>query len=150
MIITDLTLLKDGKNRLLSLDIGEKTIGLAVSDLMWLVANPRTTISRKSMDLDVKNLLDHMKNENAVALVMGFPLNMNGTQGPSCKRVMDLVEALCRTQDIPVFLWDERLSTVAVTRTLLEADMSRKKRGQIVDKMAASFILQGVLNSLRF
>lgn len=144
--ISDLQKIKDHKNRLLSLDVGEKTIGLAISDAMWMIATPHETIKRKSLQADVDMLLSIKKQYNVMAFVMGYPLHMNGTEGASCARVMQLIDAL--GDALPVFLWDERLSTAAVERTLIEADTSRKKRKKVIDKLAASYILQGVLNRL--
>ena len=146
--ISDLTAVKNNKNRLLSLDIGEKTIGLALSDSMWMIATPQETVKRKSIKADVDLLLNFKNQDNVSAFIMGYPLHMNGTEGLSCARVMQLVEAL--GDEFPVLLWDERLSTSAVERTLIAADTSRKKRKQVVDKLAASYILQGVLDRLRY
>ncbi|HCU06346.1 MAG TPA: Holliday junction resolvase RuvX [Holosporales bacterium] len=146
--ITDLKRIKDNKNRLLSLDVGEKTIGLAISDAMWMIATPHETIKRKSLQADVDILLSIKKQYNVAAFIMGYPLHMNGTAGVSCARVINLAEAL--GDDFPVLLWDERLSTSAVERTLIEADTSRKKRKKVIDKLAASYILQGVLDRLGY
>lgn len=146
--IPDLNKIKNNKNRLLSLDVGEKTIGLAISDVMWMIATPNETIKRKSLKSDSDVLLSIKKNYNVAAFIMGYPLHMNGTEGDSCARVMQLVQAL--GDEIPVLLWDERLSTSAVERTLIEADTSRKKRKQVIDKLAASYILQGVLDRLSY
>ena len=146
--IPDLKKIKNNKNRLLSLDVGEKTIGLAISDVMWMIATPNETIKRKSLKSDSDVLLSFKKQHNVAAFIMGYPLHMNGTEGDSCARVMQLVQAL--GDELPVLLWDERLSTSAVERTLIEADTSRKKRKQVIDKLAASYILQGVLDRLSY
>lgn len=146
--ISDLKAMKNNKNRLLSLDVGEKTIGLALADSMWMIGTPQETIKRKSLKADVDVLLNFQKQYNVSAFIMGYPLHMNGTEGVSCERVMQLVQAL--GDELPVLLWDERLSTSAVERTLIEADTSRKKRKKVVDKLAASYILQGVLDRISY
>ncbi|PIZ33741.1 MAG: Holliday junction resolvase RuvX [Alphaproteobacteria bacterium CG_4_10_14_0_8_um_filter_37_21] len=146
--ISDLKAIKNHKNRLLSLDIGEKTIGLALSDSMWMIATPQETIKRRSLKADIDVLIGFKNQFNVSAFIMGYPLHMNGTEGKSCDRVMTLVEAL--GDEFSVLLWDERLSTSAVERTLIAADTSRKKRKQVIDKLAASYILQGVLDRLRY
>jgi putative Holliday junction resolvase len=138
--------LKKGKTRLLGMDVGEKTIGLALSDTEWSIATGFLTIKRTTFKNDQDHIEKIIKEYAVTALVMGYPLNMNGTEGPSCERVHKLAEIL---NDIPIHLWDERLSTVAVTRTMISADVSRKKRAEHVDKMAACFILQGVLDRCR-
>jgi putative Holliday junction resolvase len=146
--IPDLKKIKDNRNRLLSLDVGEKTIGLAMSDVMWMIATPYETIKRKLLKDDVAILLSLKQQYDINAFVIGYPLHMNGTEGASCARVMQLVEAF--RDDFPVLLWDERLSTSAVERTLIQADTSRKKRKTVIDKLAASYILQGVLDRLSY
>ncbi|CAO4840619.1 MAG: Putative pre-16S rRNA nuclease [Holosporales bacterium] len=148
MIIDICHIKKEIGKRVLGLDVGEKTIGLALSDTLWTIATPKITLKRQyPIQKDVDSLITLINDENVCALVMGFPLNMNGTQGPSCQRVLDLCAHL---ENIPVILWDERLSTVAVQRTMLSADISRKKREQHVDKLAASYILQGALDRVNF
>lgn len=148
MIVDICHIKKQIGKRVLGLDVGEKTIGLALSDTLWTIATPKTTLKRQypiQIDIDALNIL--IANELICTLVIGLPLNMNGTQGPSCQRVLDL----CTYFDqIPIILWDERLSTVAVERAMLSADISRKKRAQHVDKLAASYILQGVLDRINF
>lgn len=144
-----LTPLKTNKNRLLGLDVGDKTIGVSLSDLLWSLASPHLLIKRKNNISDLKEIEKICYDYNVTAIIIGYPLNMNGTEGPQSLKVRELSEKLLTLVTIPIYLWDERLSTVAVTKTLLEADMSRKKRSQVVDKMAATFILQGVLDFLR-
>lgn len=141
--------LKDGKGRLLGLDVGSKTIGLALSDTTWTVATPLETLRRTKFSKDILYLMDLIAKNEIAALVVGWPLNMNGTQGPRCQSVDQFIKNVQGHLDMPIALWDERWSTAAVTRTLIEADVSRKKRGDVVDKMAASFILQGALDALR-
>lgn len=134
--------------RLLGLDLGEKTIGLALSDVMLTVATPLETLARKKFSLDAEALMAHVKKHIVGGLVVGLPLNMNGTEGPSAQSARAFARNFLAKHDLPILFWDERLSTAAVTRTLLEADVSRAKRKDVVDKMAASFILQGVLDFL--
>ncbi len=147
----DIQKLKDGLNkdqRLLGLDVGTKTIGLALSDTRLSIASPLSTIRRKKFTLDAIELLAIMAEHDIGGLVIGFPLNMDGSEGPKCQSIRQFKTNMAEKTDVPMAFWDERLSTVAVTRTLLEADTSRAKRKQVVDKMAASFILQGALDSL--
>jgi putative Holliday junction resolvase len=138
---------KSKNSRLLGIDVGEKTLGLALSDINWIIATPLETLKRTTLQNDKQNLLNLIKNYNICALILGYPLNMNGTKGPSCERVDKLVEIF---QEFPTLCWDERLSTVAVTKTLINADLSRMKRKNHVDKMAAAYILQGVLDGISF
>lgn len=147
--LDELKELKTGKNRLLGLDLGEKTIGLALSDLTWFISSPFEVIRRTTIETDYKALQKAILEFNIAALVIGLPLNMNGSEGPQAQKARAFVDALAEVIDIPVYFWDERLSTVAVTRTLLAADVSRKRRSQVVDKMAATFILQGALDRCR-
>ena len=133
----------------MGLDPGTKTLGLAVSDNTRLIASPLHTIRRKKFSEDGPAMLATYHEKNAVALVVGLPVNMDGSHGPRTQSVRDFCTNLLKIEDIPLFLWDERLSTAAVERTLLEGDMSRKKRAENIDKMAAAYILQGVLDRLR-
>ena len=147
--ITDLKAQTPHYCRLLGLDLGSKTIGLAVSDAMQTIATPLETIRRAKFTKDAEQLCAIIEREEIGALVMGLPLNMDGSEGPRVQSTRAFIRNLSPKIEIPVVLWDERLSTVAVTRTLLEADASRKRRAEVVDKMAASFILQGALDRLR-
>lgn len=147
--IDELKALKLKKGRVLGLDLGEKTIGLAMSDATWFISSPLEVIRRTTLENDFKALQKVIDTFSIVAFVIGLPLNMNGSEGPQVKKARSFVDDLLKEIDIPVYFWDERLSTVAVTRTLLEADLSRKKRAKVVDKMAATFILQGVLDCCR-
>ena len=139
--------LKTGE-RLLGLDLGEKTIGVATSDVMRMIATPLITLARSKFTLDAEALLAIVDKNGVGGLVIGLPLNMNGTEGPSVQSARAFARNFETKRSIPMLFWDERLSTAAVTRTLLEADMSRAKRKEVVDKMAASFILQGVLDAM--
>lgn len=141
---------KNGKCRLLGLDVGDKTIGLSLSDPSWIIATPFKLIKRQNNIRDVTDIQAIIDEYVVGALVIGLPLSLKGAEGPQAEKVRKYVEKLEAVVDIPYAFWDERLSTVAVTRTLLEADMSRKRRSEVVDKMAATFILQGVLNYLSY
>ena len=134
---------------LLGLDPGTKTLGLAISDRTRLIATPLKTIRRKKFTPDAAELLEIYETNQAAALIIGLPMNMNGTAGPRVQSVKDFANNLMKIRDIPIFFWDERLSTMAVTRSMIDADMSRKKRAENVDKLAAGYILQGVLDRLR-
>ncbi len=134
--------------RLLGLDIGTKTIGLALSDESRAFASPLRTIKRSKFTPDAEDILKVCEESNVGGLVLGLPLNMNGTEGPRAQSARTFARNLRKLTDIAITFWDERLSTAAVTRTLIEADTSRKKRAEVIDKMAAAYILQGVLERL--
>ena len=135
-------------SRLMGLDLGTKTIGLAISDLSRTVASPLETIRRKKFSEDIKVLLEHADTLNISAFVIGLPLNLDGTEGPRVQATRAFARNLGQHTDLPVVFWDERLSTVAVERTLMEADASRKRRAEVIDKMAAAYILQSALDRL--
>jgi len=136
--------------RYMSLDIGDRTIGIAVSDLLGLTAQGVETIRRRKEEDDLKRLGELMEQYETKSLVSGLPKNMDGTEGDRCSIVKEFMDKVKETYpDVEVVFWDERLSTVAATRSLIEADVSRKKRKKVIDKMAAVFILQGYLDSLR-
>lgn len=134
--------------RLMGLDLGTKTIGLALSDVRLSIATPFDTIRRTKFTKDAEALFAHLDKHEVGGLVVGLPVEMDGTQGARCQSTRAFVRNLLGLRDLPVALWDERLSTAAVTRTLLEADSSRAKRALVVDKMAAAYILQGCLDFL--
>jgi putative holliday junction resolvase len=136
------------KASLMGLDLGTRTIGVAVSNPERTLASPRETIQRTKLKNDLPRLLALIDAEQSAALVLGLPLNMDGSEGPRCQATRQFATDLLKARDIDIVLWDERLSTVAVTRTLLEADMSRARRGEVVDKMAAAYILQGFIDWL--
>ncbi|MCT4655362.1 MAG: Holliday junction resolvase RuvX [Cohaesibacter sp.] len=140
--------LKPGQ-RLLGLDLGTKTIGLALSDGSLMIATPLETIHRKKFTQDAEQMLAIIEANNVAGLLMGMPYNMDGTEGPRAQATRDFVHSFKEKCPLPVAFWDERLSTVAVTRTLLDADTSRSRRGEVVDKMAASYILQGALDRIK-
>jgi putative Holliday junction resolvase len=149
MALIDLTELRATSGALLGVDPGTKTYGLAISDRTRLIATPLCTIHRTKFTPDAQSLLKTYHENDVQALVVGHPINMDGSHGPRTQSVRDFCTNLMRIDDIPIFLWDERLSTMAVTRTMLADDMSRAKRAKNVDKMAAAYILQGVLDRLR-
>jgi putative Holliday junction resolvase len=143
--------LKDSLNkdqRWLGIDMGTKTMGLALSDVTLTIATPLDTLRRGKFTHDAESLQAIIVKERVGGLVFGLPLNMDGSEGPRCQSVRQFATNLAKRIDVPMTFWDERLSTVAVTRTLLDADASRKRRSEVVDKMAAAFILQGALDSL--
>ena len=136
--------------RLMGLDLGSKTIGLALGDSGHKIATPFDTIRRKKFGLDAAALGEIINAENIGGLVMGLPLNMDGSAGPRVQATQAFLRNLANLSDfpaLPVLLWDERLSTAAVERTLLEADTSRAKRADVIDKMAAAYILQGAIDA---
>ncbi|MCO5066054.1 MAG: Holliday junction resolvase RuvX [Rhizobiaceae bacterium] len=134
---------------LAGLDLGEKTIGLAISDRGLSFAHPRPVILRKKFTRDADTLIAALKAENVAAAVIGLPLNMDGTEGPRAQATRAFVRNMDRLTELPFAYWDERLSTVAAERSLIEMDVSRRKRDQRIDSAAAAFILQGVLDRLR-
>ena len=143
---TALAALPPGR-RILGLDLGTKTIGLATADLEGQIATPRETIARSKFTLDATLLLNFATKENIGLIVIGLPLNMDGTEGPRAQATRAFVRNLVKITDIPIAFWDERLSTVAVNRVMLQADLSRAKRAENVDKLAAGYILQSFLDA---
>lgn len=141
--------LKSQKSRLLGLDVGTKTIGLALSDILWSIASPYEVILRRKFTLDARELLKIIDEFKVGGLVVGLPVNMDGTEGPRAQSTRSFIDNFLALHDMPIFLWDERFSTNAVTRMMLEADLSRKRRDELVDKLAASYILQGALDRLQ-
>lgn len=131
------------------LDLGTKTIGVAVSDGMRSVATPLETVKRKKFGLDAKALLTILAKRDIAGLVLGLPRNMDGSEGPRCQSTRAFARNFAALWDRPITFWDERLSTVAAERALLEADTSRKRRAEVIDHVAASYILQGALDRLR-
>lgn len=130
---------------LLGIDLGTKTIGLALSDIDRRIASPLETLRRVKFTPDAEKLKAIAQRFDVGGLVVGLPLNMDGSEGPRAQATRAFVRNLKPILDLPVLLWDERLSTMAVTRTLLAADASRARRAELVDKMAAAYILQGAL-----
>jgi len=135
---------------IVGLDLGEKTIGIAVSDLTRTIASPLALISRAKFTADAEQLLKLMESRGAAGIVIGLPINMDGTEGPRCQSVRAFARNLLRLKELPIAFWDERLSSAAVNRMLIdEADTTRARRAEIVDKAAAAWILQGALDRLR-
>ena len=134
--------------RLLGLDLGEKTIGLALSDTLLTIATPMQTLKRGKFGADAAKLDIIISEQGVCCLVVGLPLNMDGSDGPSAQSARAFARNWAGSRPIPLVLQDERLSTSAVTRTLLEADASRARRADVVDKMAAAYILQGALDRM--
>ena len=134
--------------RLLGIDLGEKTIGLALSDVLHGIATPMETIRRGRFAADAETLKGLVAEHDIAALVLGLPFNMDGSEGPRCQSTRAFADNLLGVFEIDIAFWDERLSTAAVTRTLIEADVSRARRRELVDKMAAAYILQGALDFL--
>jgi putative Holliday junction resolvase len=134
---------------LAALDLGEKTIGLAVSDRSLAFAHPRPVIARKKFSSDAATLLAALRKEDVRAVVIGLPVNMDGSEGPRAQATRAFVRNIAKLTDLPFLFWDERLSTVAAERALIEMDVSRRKRDTRIDSAAAAFILQGVLDRLK-
>ncbi|MCV2893998.1 Holliday junction resolvase RuvX [Lentibacter sp. XHP0401] len=133
---------------LMGLDLGDKTIGLAVSDTFRSSASPLLTIRRKKFTPDATEMLARASERNIAGLVLGLPRNMDGSEGARCQSTRAFARSLTRLTDLPITYWDERLSTVAAERALIEADTSRKRRAEVIDHVAASYILQGLLDRL--
>lgn len=133
--------------RIMGLDYGDKKIGVAVSDELGWTAQGVDVIKRRQPSADMDRIADYVRTYDVSEIVVGLPKNMNGTIGPRGEQCIEFAKQLSQTLSLPVHLWDERLSTVSAERTLLEADVSRKKRRQVVDKLAASLILQTYLDS---
>ena len=134
---------------LLGLDLGDKTIGIAICDALQMVASPLDTIRRKKFTKDAEKLFALVNDNDVAGLVLGLPVNMDGSEGPRCQATRQFAANLLEKRELPIAFWDERMSTMAVERTLLDADVSRKKRAEVVDKMAAAYILQGALDRRR-
>lgn len=151
MVIADLASFRDAlprNRRLLGLDVGDKTIGLALSDPGLSVASPIATIRRTKFTVDAKELLKLSAERGVGGLVIGLPLNMDGSEGPRCQSVRQFAANLLKLKDLPILFWDERLSTMAVERAMIAADLTRAGRNKVVDQAAAAFILQGALDAL--
>jgi putative holliday junction resolvase len=134
--------------RLMGLDLGTKTIGVAISDVTRQIATPMETLRRSKFSADAARLLALAAQENVGAIVLGLPVNMDGSEGPRAQSTRAFARNLAKLSPLPVVFWDERLSTAAVERMLIESDRSRAKRSRVVDKLAAAYILQGALDRL--
>ncbi|RDE09813.1 Holliday junction resolvase RuvX [Pelagibacterium lacus] len=135
--------------KLMGLDLGTKTIGVAISDALRMTASPIETIKRTKFTADAERLMALVAGNAVTGIVVGLPLNMDGSEGPRAQSTRAFVRNLKQKIDLPIAFWDERLSTMAVTRTMIEADLSRARQAEVVDKLAASYILQGALERLR-
>jgi putative Holliday junction resolvase len=133
---------------LAGLDLGTKTLGVSVSDTLRSIATPLRTIKREKFSLDAAELLKITAERQIVGLVLGLPVNMDGSEGPRAQSTRAFARNLEKLTPLPIAFWDERLSTVAAERAMLEADLSRKRRAELVDHVAAGFILQGALDRL--
>jgi putative Holliday junction resolvase len=151
-IVDSPTELKQALNKNVSiagLDLGDKTIGIAISDISLIIASPYKTIKRQSFDKDISALMQVIEEKEVGGIVIGLPVQMNGLEGDRAEKTRKFIEKLLAKTSIPVLFWDERFSSVAMEKILInEADMSRKKRKQVIDKTAAAFFLQGVLDAI--
>ncbi|SHH40190.1 putative holliday junction resolvase [Clostridium collagenovorans DSM 3089] len=136
--------------RILGLDIGDRTIGVAISDPLGFTAQGITTIRRRNEEKDIEALKEICNEYSVETIVSGLPKNMNGTIGEQGEKVLAFCEVIKENLNLPIEMWDERLTTVAAHRVMLEADLSRKKRKGLVDKIAATYILQGYLDRKKF
>ncbi|MEM9045500.1 MAG: Holliday junction resolvase RuvX [Pseudomonadota bacterium] len=148
MIYDDIAGFGSFEGALLGLDLGTKTIGVAVSDGLRLTATGLETIKRKKFTLDAARLVEMIEYRDVTGLVLGLPRNMDGSEGPRCQATRAFARNFASVRDMPICFWDERLSTVAAERALLEADSSRKRRADVIDTVAAAYILQGALDRL--
>lgn len=136
-------------HRLMGLDLGTKTIGLALSDVLMSIASPLETIQRTKFSVDVVRLLELIEEHEVGGLILGLPVEMDGTEGPRCQATRAFADNVLKKIDIPIAFWDERLSTSAVEKMLVgDVDMTRKRRKQVIDKLAATYILQGALDGI--
>ena len=138
------------KTTIIALDLGEKTIGVAVSDLNWMVATPLKTILRKKFSQDSSEILELSKERQIGGIVIGLPKHMNGSEGRRCQSTRAFAKNLTKKTSLPILLCDERLSTVAAEKALIQGNTSRLKRSKIIDHVAAAYILQGVLDRMAY
>jgi len=148
LALEDLAAVLPPKARLIGVDLGTKTIGLALSDVERRIASPLMTIERKKFGSDARQLIEQVTKHEVFALVCGLPLSMNGSEGPRVQATRAFLRNLAGLTATPVAFWDERLSTAAVSRSLIANDVSRSRRAEVIDKMAAAYILQGALDRL--
>lgn len=137
------------RGRLIGIDAGTKTLGLALSDIDRTIASPLETIVRKKFSLDAARLLDLVGEHDVQGFILGFPINLDGGEGPRAQGTRALARNLNKLSDLPILLWDERLTTAIAERMLVAADQSRKRRAEVIDKLAATLILQSALDRLR-
>jgi putative holliday junction resolvase len=147
--IQDLPPLLAPNARLLGLDLGTKTIGMALSDVSRSIATPYDTLRRTKFTVNAEKIRELIETNQVGALVLGLPLNLDGSEGPRAQSTRAFARNLAAQIDVPIVFWDERLSTAAVERHLIEADASRKRRTEVIDRMAAAYILQGALDRLK-
>ncbi|MGH6672331.1 MAG: Holliday junction resolvase RuvX [Xanthobacteraceae bacterium] len=147
--LTDAILLLPLRGVLIGLDLGTKTIGVAASDPERRVAMPVATVARKRFAQDAQRVIDLASERGAGGYVLGLPINMNGTEGPRAQATRAFARNFAKLTPLPIALWDERLSTAAVERAMIEADTSRARRAAVIDQHAAAYILQGALDRLR-
>lgn len=147
--IEDLAPLLASEARLLGLDVGSKTIGMALSDVTRSIATPYHTVRRTKFTEDARTIAAAIGEHAVGAVVIGLPLNLDGSEGPRAQSTRAFARNLAARIAVPILFWDERLSTAAVERHLIEADASRKRRAQVIDRMAAAYILQGALDRLK-
>lgn len=151
LITTDRTIFRDALpegGRLIGMDVGTKTVGLALCDAGWVIASPAHTITRGKFTKDKATIAAFMGEQFVKGIVIGLPFNLDGSESPRSQSSRSFARNLV-DMDVPILLWDERWSTQAVTRTLIDADASRARRDVLVDKLAASYILQGAIDALR-
>ncbi|HUI14659.1 MAG TPA: Holliday junction resolvase RuvX [Xanthobacteraceae bacterium] len=148
LALADASALLPERGALIGLDLGTKTVGVAVSDPDRRIAAPVETVARKRFSLDAARILELATERRAVGIVLGLPINMDGTEGPRAQSTRAFARNLARLTELPIALWDERLSTAAVERALIAADASRAKRKAVIDQHAAAYILQGALDRL--
>src|SRR5215510_7843535 len=146
--LTEAALHLPARGALIGLDLGTKTIGVAVSDPDRRLATAVETVARKTFTADAKRIIALAAERAAVGIVLGLPINMNGSEGPRAQSTRAFARNLAKLTELPIALWDERLSTAAVERELIDADVSRKRRAAVIDQHAAVFILQGALDRL--
>ncbi len=147
--IEDLPRLLVPEARLLGLDVGTKTVGMALSDVTRSIATPYDTVRRTKFTVDAKSIRDVVARNGVGALVIGLPLHLDGSEGRRAQSTRAFARNLAAHVEVPMVFWDERLSTAAVERHLIEADASRKRRAEVIDRMAAAYILQGALDRLK-
>lgn len=148
--LAEIALLLPARGGLIGLDLGTKTIGVAVSDPDRKLATGVETVARKNFTTDAKRVLALAHERSATGFVLGLPINMDGSEGPRAQSTRAFARNFAKLTDLPIALWDERLSTAAVERGLIEADMSRARRAEVIDQHAATFILQGALDRLAY
>jgi putative Holliday junction resolvase len=148
--LLDLEMVLPTSAPVVGLDLGEKTIGVAVSDTSRSIASPLALIRKTKFTRDAEALFDLMRGRGAAGIVIGLPMNMDGSEGPRCQSARAFARNVLRVADLPIAFWDERLSSAAVNRVLIgEGDVTRGRRADVVDKVAAAWILQGALDRLR-